>query len=54
MARCPFGIGCGGSRCRNCLRDVDLNTTVVLYSERPSAFRVMYDKVVVASCSGGA
>jgi hypothetical protein len=54
MARCPYGVGSGGSWCRNCLRGVDLNTTVVLYSERPSAFRVKYDRVVVASCSGGA
>jgi len=50
---CPYRVGCGGTRCKNCLKNVDLNRYAVLYSERPQAFRVSYDKVVVAACSGG-
>jgi hypothetical protein len=52
VGKCPYGVGAGGSRCKNCLRDVDLNTTAVLYSERPEAFRVRHGRVVIAKCSG--
>jgi len=49
---CPKGIGCGGIRCINCLKDVNPYDTVILYSERPDAFRVIYSKVVKTRCSG--
>jgi hypothetical protein len=51
MARCPYGIGCGGKRCRGCLKDVDLNSTVVFYSEKPDDFRLPKG-VNITKCSG--
>jgi hypothetical protein len=35
------------------LEGVDLNKHVAFYSERPEAFKIAHDKVVVAKCSGG-
>jgi hypothetical protein len=47
---CPYGVGCGGSRCKNCLKDVNLNEYVAFYSERPEAFRINYNKVKIVRC----
>lgn len=48
---CPKGIGRGGKKCKNCLKDVDLEKTPVFYSERPQDF-ALPKNVVKSQCGG--
>lgn len=47
---CPKGVGPGGKKCQNCLKNVDLKNTPVFYSERPQDFAVPKE-VLVTQCS---
>lgn len=52
MANCPKEIGPGGKNCKKCLEDVDLEKTIVFYSERSPDFT--FDKKVLRTkcCRG--